>query len=208
MWKPLRDAFAALQRRQNVFMAGPNRLDGSMWVTSMGKFMGLFEAQGRNQSQKTLDLIMAMCDDLVEQDGFQSSNSSLAKTWRDDMIWFGPAGIGATYTIERYQAQHQGPFRNGLDNIVFNGHVLEHAEGCYGGWFGWPNLIMNPGNGFMGLPASDRKTEMRVVDIYRREGEKLAENWVFIDLLNYMMRLGVDVLARSAAIRAARSKPA
>ncbi len=271
VWGPLRDAVAPMQRRQNVFMAGPNRLDGSLWVTSMGKLMGLFDrpwlgipptgkivllpycefhrvegdriaesaffcdivsvmkqaglaplpmqtgaeivnpsprtqdgllfdTQDDGESQKTLDLIMAMCDDLVEKDGFQSSNSSLATTWHDDMIWYGPSGIGATYTIERYQVQHQGPFRAGLENIDFKGHVLEHAEGCYGGWFGWPNMFMNQGNGFMGLPASERVTEMRVVDIYRREGDKLAENWVFIDLLNYMMHLGVDVLARSTAI--------
>ena len=35
---------------------------------------------------------------------------------------------------------------------------------------------------------------MRVVDIYRREGDKLAENWVFIDLLYYLMQHGIDVL--------------
>ena len=53
----------------------------------------------------------------------------------------------------------------------------------------------------MGLPASERTTEMRVVDMYRREGDKLAENWVFIDLLHYLRFLGVDVLARCAGIR-------
>ena len=78
--------------------------------------------------------------------------------------------------------------------------MLEHAEGAYGGWFGWPNLIMNQGEGFMGLPASERTTEVRVVDIYRREGDKLAEKWVFIDIPHYLWRLGVDVLARCAAI--------
>ncbi len=270
VWRPMRAAVSALHRRQEVFMAAPNRLDGSLWVTDMGKFMGLFdapwlgipptgkivlipycefhriergriaesaffcdivsvmkqaglaplpmqtgaeivnpgprtqdgllfEAQDEIESQRTLELIMTMCSDLVEKDGFRSSNASLASTWHDDMIWFGPSGIGATCTIERYQVQHQGPFRTGLANIEFNGHVLEHAEGRYGGWFGWPNLFMNQGRGFLGLPASDRRTEMRVVDIYRREGGKLAENWVFIDLLHYMAELGVDVLARSTS---------
>ena len=271
LWEPLKSSFTALQRRQEIFMAAPNRLADGIWVTSMGKLMGLldrewlgippthkivllpycefhrvdggkiaesaffcdiisvmvqagltplpvptgaaivnpgpqtqdgllFDGQDAEASQKTLDLIMTMCDDLVEKDGFQSPNASLANTWHDDMLWWGPAGIGATYTIPRYQVQHQGPFRAGLENIDFNGHVLEHAEGCYGGWFGWPNLILNQGEGFMGLPASDRRTEMRVVDMYRREGEKLAENWVFIDLLHYMKLLGVDELARTTGI--------
>ena len=32
------------------------------------------------------------------------------------------------------------------------------------------------------LARSDRSADMRVVDIYRREGDKIAENWVLIDL--------------------------
>ena len=42
------------------------------------------------------------------------------------MIWWGPAGIGATYTIERYAKQHAGPFR-----AAFHWHVedlgIRHA---------------------------------------------------------------------------------
>ena len=35
-----------------------------------------------------------------------------------------------------------------------------------------------------------------VVDIYRRDGDKLAENWVFIDLLHFWKQQGLDVLER------------
>lgn len=272
VWKPLRESLTPMQRRQDIFFAGPNFIDGTLWVTSMGKFMGLMDnpwlgipptgkivflpycefhriedgriaesalwvdiigvmmqaglqplpvqtgaaivnpgprtadgvlldPQNEAESQKTLDLILRMCDDLVG-DGMESPSDMLRKTWHEDMLWFGPWGIGATYTIERYQLQHQHPFRSGLENIRFNGHVLEHAEGNYGGWFGWPNLSMKQGEGFMGLPASDRPTEMRVVDIYRRDGNKLAENWIFIDLIHYLRLLGVDILDRSTSISA------
>lgn len=267
VWQPIKASFHACQRRQDIFMAGRNRIHDAMWVTSMGKLMGLFdepwlgipatgkiaflpyceshrvengriaesalwidivsvmqqagwnplpmqtgasiinpgplthdglliEPQDDAESDMTLDLIMRMCRDLVEKDGFQSPNSSLAETWHDDMAWFGPAGIGATYTIPRYQLQHQGPFREGLDDIAFTGHVLEHAEGYYGAWFGWPNLQARASGGFLGLPASDRTTEMRVVDVYRRDGDRLAENWIFIDMLHYLKLLGVDILER------------
>ncbi len=117
------------------------------------------------------------------------------------MIWFGPSGIGATYTIDRYQIQHQVPFGAGLDDIVFNGHACNYAEGAYAGWFGWQELTMNSTGGFMGLPASDRKLHMRLVDMYRRDGDKLAENWVFIDMLHWMMQQDVDVLERTRRIR-------
>ena len=48
----------------------------------------------------------------------------------------------------------------------------------------------------MGLPASDVPADMRVVDIYRRQGDKLAENWVLIDLPWWLKQQGVDVFDR------------
>ena len=59
------------------------------------------------------------------------------------MIWWGPGGIGASYTYEGYLKGHTGPFEDGLDYIEFTGHKLENAEGNYGGWFGWPSLKCN-----------------------------------------------------------------
>jgi hypothetical protein len=56
---------------------------------------------------------------------------------------------------------------------------------------------MNPAGGLMGLPASDRNVGMRIVDMYRRDGDKLAENWIFIDILYFLMQQDVDVLERS-----------
>lgn len=159
----------------------------------------LYDRQEPAEGEKTLGLINQMIADLT-QDYWDSSEERLGRTWHDDMIWFGPAGIGATYTRERYRKQHQGPFRRQLKDIVYNGHVCRFAEGQFGGFFGWANLSMTTAGNFMGLPASDRPTEMRVVDIYRREGDKLAENWIFIDLLHFLSLQGLDVLDRTRGI--------
>jgi hypothetical protein len=51
----------------------------------------------------------------------------------------------------------------------------------------------------MGLPKGPR-AEMRVVDIYRRDGDKLVENWVFIDILYFLKQQGLDVLERLKTI--------
>ncbi|MDE0113478.1 MAG: nuclear transport factor 2 family protein [Albidovulum sp.] len=155
----------------------------------------LYGFQNPDDTGKTMDLIHRMINDLTSS-GMESPQGELAETWHDDMIWFGPTGIGAAYTIKRYQEQHQGPFRAGLQNIVFNGHVCRFSEGVYGGFFGWPNLTMLPSGGFMGFPATGKTADMRVVDIYRREGDFLAENWIFIDLLYFYFQQGVDILAR------------
>lgn len=118
----------------------------------------------------------------------------LRRTWHDDMIWWGPAGIGATYTVERYAQQHAEPFRKGLTDRQFNGHICKLAEGSFGGFFGWPNLTLTPTGGFMGMPATGQSGDMRVIDIYRRSGNKLSENWIFIDLLHFWNQQGLDVL--------------
>ena len=159
----------------------------------------LFDEKDHKETQKTLDLVNQMRIDLTGSD-LHSSKDELRKTWLNEMIWFGPSGIGATYTIDRYEEQHQGPFQEGLDNVKFHGHVCRIAEDKYAGWFGWPNLTMNPSGGFLGLPKTEKTVEMRVVDIYRRDGEKLAENWIIIDLLYFLMQQGVDVLGRTEKI--------
>ena len=271
LWKPLLGAFTQMQRRQDIFMAGTNEIDGTEWVTSMGNFMGLFdndwlgipstgkiafipyvefnrisngkicesaffcdiirvmkqvgltplplqtgaefinpgprthdglliEMQDVGETTKSRQLINQMKDDFVATYGSHVPAETLAKTWHDDMTWFGPGGIGAAYTIDGFLNQHERPFREGLDNIVFNGHVCRFAEGHYVGWFGWPNLTMNPAGGLMGLPASDENVGIRVVDMYSREGDKLAENWIFIDILHFLMQQNVDVLERTRRI--------
>jgi hypothetical protein len=276
-WIPLRTAFSALQRREDVFFAGSNIVDDNetIWVASMGHMLGLFdndwlgipatkriavlpyaefhqvedhtivesaffcdiikvmqqaghhplppqtgagfvhpgprthdgildEAQDPDEGRRTSALINRMVADLTELNRSGDNRCPpelLAKTWHEDMLWYGPAGIGATYTIPRYQQQHQYPFRCNLADKVFNGHVARIAEGNYAGFFGWPNLTNTPSGGFLGLPGNQARADMRVVDIYRRDGDKLAENWVFIDLLHWLAMQGLDVLARLRELR-------
>jgi hypothetical protein len=272
IWEPLRRAVKSMQRRQDIFMAGTNEIDGHTWVCSMGHLMGLFDEpwlgipahrklvfvryaefhrvdgaqiaetalfldivsvmkqvglvplplqtaaelavvpgprtrdglleapQSSLESAQTLDLVNQMRSDLRDFRESHEPLQILARTWHPDMLWFGPSGIGSTYTLSRYHEQHQHPFRKGLRNIEANGHVCRFAEGNYAGWFGWPNLTMQPAGGFMSLPSTSNQVHMRVVDVYRRHGAKLAENWIFIDLLHWMLQQGVDVLERTGSI--------
>ncbi|WP_206040808.1 ester cyclase [Roseobacter ponti] len=271
-WEPFLTSFTGVQRREDIFFAGLNEIDGfqGRWTCSMGHLMGLFDApflgippHGKiamlryaefNQVEDGKIIRSALFVDLIhlmmqaglsplthEQTGAHlvqpgprthdgllfapadpaasaitlarinamigsinhanaaakppTPQEELARDWNDDMIWWGPAGIGATATIDRYIVQHQGPFRRGITDRVYNGHLCRMAEGNYGAFFGWPNLTLTNGGGFMGLPATDQPADMRVVDVYRRSGDKLSENWVFIDILHFLKMQGVDVLA-------------
>ena len=179
------------QTGASFVVPGPRRHDGL-----------LFSACAADEGQKTLDLVNRMIEDLnalnVSGDDHCSADY-LGRTWHKDMLWYGPAGIGATYTIPRYQEQHQYPFRQNLRDKVFNGHLCRFAESDYACFFGWPNLYHTPTGGFMGLPGG-RQTEMRVVDVYRREGNLLRENWVIIDVPHWLMQQGIDVLERTRSI--------
>ena len=269
-WTPLLRSFTSLQRREDIFFAGLNEIDGfnSTWTVSMGHLMGLFDAPFLNipatrkiamlryaefnrvengrivetamfcdllhlmtqagvnrfpnqtaahlvqpgprthdgrlldacdapEGKKTLALIDRMIGAISaanENPTERTPHEELSENWTEDMLWWGPEGIGATYTIDRYIEQHQGPFRRHINDRVFNGHLCRMAEGSYGGFFGWPNLTLTNAGGFMGIAGTDTRADMRVVDIYRRAGDKLAENWVFIDMLHFLKMQGVDVL--------------
>lgn len=178
------------QTGQHLVQPGPRTHDGLMY-------------EGATDGSETLNLINRMIGDIAANSNAKdvaaprdaTPQEELSRCWHDQMLWWGPDGIGATYTIDRYVDQHQRPFRTQLEDRQFHGHIAKFAEGNYGCFFGWANLSVTPTGGYMGLPAGPR-AEMRVVDIYRREGDKLAENWIFIDVLYFLKQQGLDVLER------------
>lgn len=179
------------QTGAQILTPGPRTQDGL-----------LYEPQPDSEGVETMRVMNAMLDDLIGG-GVKSPSDELARSWHSDMLWFGPTGIGTTYTRDRYREQHAGPFEDGLEFLRHHGHVVRVAEGHYSGFFGYPSMSLKMKGGFMGLPASDKEAHMRIVDIYRREGDKLAENWIFIDQPYFLKMLGLDVLERAAALQRA-----
>ena len=161
----------------------------------------MFSPQEASEGEKTLAAINHMVTDIATWSGgrIESLEDELRRSWNEDMIWWGPAGIGATYTIERYAKQHSGPFREAFKTRQFNGHICKLAEGNFGGFFGWPNLTLTQQTEFMGMPPTGKSADMRVIDIYRRDGDKLTENWIFIDLLHFWNQQGIDILTQTTA---------
>ena len=162
-----------------------------------------WDVQDPARGEATMAAINAMLDNPGSKFHNIHEEERLARAWHDDMIWWGPAGIGATYTIERYNRQHSIPFDKALSKgYRFNGHIAKLAEGDFGGFFGWANLTITNSGGYMGFNAGPGPSEMRVVDMYRADGDKLAENWIFIDMLHFLYKQGLDVLGRMADVQA------
>ncbi|MFT2109701.1 nuclear transport factor 2 family protein [Marinomonas sp. 2405UD68-3] len=163
----------------------------------------LFQDAPKSEGTKTLALINEMITDLdtLNKSGSMTCTPDvLEKTWSKNMMWYGPAGVGATYTIPRYQEQHQLPFRSSMGDKTFRGHECRFAEGNFACFFGWPNLSNTPLGGWLGLPGGNVNAEMQVVDIYCREGDKLSENWILIDIPYWLKQQGLDVLKRTEGI--------
>ena len=178
------------QTGAHLVQPGPMTHDGLVW-----------EARDPTEGAATLAAINAMLNNPGDKFNDPNEANRLARVWSDDMIWWGPAGIGATYTIERYIKQHCMPFDAALsEGYRFNGHIAKLAEGSFGGFFGWANLTLKNNGGYLGMTAGPEPADMRVVDMYRAQDGKLAENWIFIDILHYLNMQGLDVLGRMASL--------
>ncbi|MEZ4632894.1 MAG: ester cyclase [Deinococcales bacterium] len=180
-----------MQTGAEFIIPGPRTHDGQ-----------LFKPQDVAESLKTLKLIEQMASDLGTYRDIDMNPKKLAETWHENMIWYGPSGIGSSMSISGFKRQHQIPFRKSLySQRKHNGHKSRFAEGHYAAWVGWPSLsLVVSAGGYLGLPKTDAAIDMRVIDVYRREGDKLAENWVFIDTPYTLKQQDLDIFERMRQI--------
>ena len=179
------------QTGAHLVQPGPMTHDGLMWGP-----------QDPQEGERTLRAINAMLKSPGRGYNHPDEAGLLAQVWHDDMVWWGPAGIGSTYTIPGYRRQHTGPFDAAFSKggDATRPDLCHVAEGRFGGLMGYANMTVRNAGGYLGMTASPHSADLRVVDLYRREGGKLAENWVFIDILHYLAMQGLDVLARNAEV--------
>ena len=153
-----------------------------------------------NESLKSYNLTNAMIDGLLEFDGKTIDSMAQERFWDEkNMMWYGPGGIGTTRGLKGFQDNHQIPFLKAFPNRgVFEEdettNFVNIAEGNYTCHFGYP--IMNgkhTGEDWLGLKPTNKSFTMRVMDFWRRDGDKLRENWVMIDMIDVLEQFNVDV---------------
>jgi hypothetical protein len=118
------------------------------------------------------------------------------------MMWYGPAGIGTVRGLAGFVDRHQLPFRVAFPNRVGGQHYIRIGDGPYSVTGGWPSVTATHlGGGFLGLGPTGRPVAMRVMDFYLHHEGLIRENWVPLDILDLLMQMGVDVLARMRSLR-------
>jgi predicted ester cyclase len=118
--------------------------------------------------------------------------------WHPKMMWYGPSGIGTTRGLAGFVDGHQLPFRIAFPNRRGGNHYIRIGDGLYSVTGGWPSVYAKHlGGSFMGVSPTGRDITMRVMDFYLHHEGLIRENWVPLDILNLLLQMDIDVLARA-----------
>jgi predicted ester cyclase len=201
-------------RQAGFWPIAPSLGQEGAWQGPMDRDGLVFKAQDPQQSAASLKLTLDMQASLGGYDDFAGGGrEGLLKMpqtqyWHPKMMWYGPSGIGTTRGLEGFVDFHQLPFRtvfprnpNVAQPMGLGQHGGSHyariGDGRFSATGGWPSRhMMHTGGGWLGVGASGRAITMRVMDFYCAEGALIRENWVPIDILQVLLQLDVDVLAR------------
>lgn len=189
--------------RQSGRMPLPRLLGTEMAFPAPATQDGICPMTGDGEA--SADLIDAMIDDLR---GFDpATNESPGQTgpeghWSDDMLWYGPGGIGATYRWDGFVADHRAAFLHAFPDRVGGNHYCRIGDGNYAAISGWPSMTMTHRGDYLGVPATGKALTLRVMDFYRNapnaQGKlQIAENWVCLDYVDLFSQMGVDLLAEA-----------
>ncbi|MGH3145091.1 MAG: ester cyclase [Rubrobacter sp.] len=271
VWRPLKESFPDLERRDDIFMGG--RFDGADWICATGYYFGSFERdwlgipatrgwaylrygefyrldggrvagsyvildvldlmrqagvfpwrpglgvetlvpgpathdgvvlrdQDPAESEKSLQLVEDMLFIGLVQEGRE--NMGMEGYWTPDMMWYGPGLIGTTRGIEGFFDLHQEPWAASIPDSDGGNHVSRFADGNYVASTGWPSIYATHTGDFYDIPPTGKPLEIRVMDWWRRDGDLLAENWIFIDFPHTFLQLDIDLFERMAELRDAR----
>jgi predicted ester cyclase len=148
------------------------------------------------QADGSEQLVLNMLEELSKFDGKSLLSMQLENYWHPDFMWYGPAGIGTTKGIKSFRERHQGPFVFSFPDRLVDHKACVVKKGNYVATGGWPHMHgTHSVGGWLGLPPTNKTLELRVIDIWRREGDLLKENWVGIDIIHMCKQMGLDIFA-------------
>lgn len=163
-----------------------------------------------SQGAETLRIIREMQVGLAQGDDLRDlakARGNHSPHWHENMNWYGPAGVGSSRGQRGFLDFHGALFiqafpdragivRDESGDDDRHGHYIRAGDGRFAVTAGWPSLYgTHTGGGWLGVPPSGRKVEMRVADWYRLDTDgKIIDNWVAIDTLHLLDQFGLDVL--------------
>jgi hypothetical protein len=191
--------------RQSGRFPLPHQLGTEMLFPGPATHDGVLPA-APERTEAALRLVEAMLTDLraYDPETFESrGQSGPGGYWAEDMLWYGPAGIGSNFTYAGFQRDHRAPFLTAFPDRVGGNHFARFGDGDYVASGGWPSMTMTHRGPYLGQPATDLPLTLRVMDFWRCAGGAIAENWVLLDYLDLFAQMGRDLIAEAQGMKAA-----
>lgn len=151
--------------------------------------------------EASLDIVEGMLGDLHAYDPATFGSSGQTGTqgyWHQDMLWYGPAGIGSNFRWDGFVKDHRAAFLRAFPDRRGGNHYCRIGDGNYAAVSGWPSMTMTFQGDYLGVRADGRPLTLRVMDFYRCAGGQIMENWVLLDYMDLFAQMGVDLIARAA----------
>lgn len=177
----------------------PQMLGTEMLFPGPATHDGVLPAE-QADGEKTLDLCEAMLADLkaFDPETFTSKGQTGDEGyWHDDMLWYGPGGIGSNYRWSGFEKDHRASFLTAFPDRVGGDHYCRIGNGNFAAVSGWPSMTMTHQGDYLGEPASGKSLTLRVMDFYRCASGKIMENWVLLDYLDLFQQMGRDLIEES-----------
>ncbi len=154
------------------------------------------EAGDLNAGKTAIDFILRMHGSLHKFDGRNIASMPMDEFWTPHFQYYAASGIGTTRGLDGFRAHHQIPFLVGFPDRKGQGHYIRMGEDNFAVTGGWPSVGGTHLGEWLGLPPTGRFITMRVMDFYRIEDGRIAENWVPIDIIQGLLQMGFDVFGR------------
>ncbi|MEL7211864.1 MAG: ester cyclase [Pseudomonadota bacterium] len=169
---------------------------------------GLFPQDG--DAAASLAVVEGMLGDLHAYD--PDTMSSPGQTgadgyWADDMLWYGPAGVGSNFQWAGFVKDHREPFLRAFPDRKGGNHYCRFGDANYAAISGWPSMTMTHKGDYLGVPATGKALTLRVMDFYRIAQGQIAENWVTLDYGDLFHQMGIDLIERANGMRESVDSP-
>jgi hypothetical protein len=165
---------------------------GPDWMAPPPKHNGIWPD---GDGTASLAIVEGMIGGLMKYDGSLKA-MNMRDFFAEDFWWFGPGPIGSFRGFADYERGHATPFLTAFPDRVGGNHRARFGDGAFVASTGWPSITAtHKGDGWLGIPATDRAITMRVMDFWHAENGLLIENWVMIDIPDLLSQIGIDVFA-------------
>ena len=157
----------------------------------------LHDQQDACETDKTIQFgRQFICGGLNRYDTTDLSSMGVAGFFHKNLKWYGPVGIGACLSLDQFEKLHQRPWLAAFPDRKVQDLDALIAEGSLFGAVGIAGVKATHSGPYLDTKATDTQILVSGLDFWIRDGDKLTENWVFVDMVDLFSQIGKDLFTR------------